>query len=61
MQLDLPIVIGEPIPILYVQMDGTGVPGGEERKPWAGKAKRKETSPYPRGQVGMRVHPNHLG
>jgi len=26
MQLDLPIVIGEPIPILYIQMDGTGVP-----------------------------------
>jgi hypothetical protein len=25
-QLDLPIVIGEPIRILYVQMDGTGVP-----------------------------------
>jgi hypothetical protein len=25
-QLDLPIVMGEPIPILYVQMDGTGVP-----------------------------------
>ena len=25
-QLDLPIEIGEPIPILYVQMDGTGVP-----------------------------------
>jgi hypothetical protein len=25
-QLDLPIVIGPPIPILYVQMDGTGVP-----------------------------------
>lgn len=25
-QLDLPIVIGEPIPILYVQMDGTGIP-----------------------------------
>lgn len=25
-QLDLPIVIGEPAPILYVQMDGTGVP-----------------------------------
>ena len=25
-QLDLPIVIGEPIPLLYVQMDGTGVP-----------------------------------
>ncbi|MEO7145601.1 MAG: ISKra4 family transposase [Bryobacteraceae bacterium] len=26
MQLDLPIVVGKPIPILYVQMDGTGVP-----------------------------------
>ncbi len=25
-QLDLPVVIGEPVPILYVEMDGTGVP-----------------------------------
>ncbi len=25
-QLDLPILVGAPIPILYVQMDGTGVP-----------------------------------
>jgi len=25
-QLDLPIVIGEPVAILYVQMDGTGIP-----------------------------------
>jgi hypothetical protein len=25
-QLDLPMVVGEPIPILYIQMDGTGVP-----------------------------------
>ena len=25
-QLDLPVVIGQPIPILYVEMDGTGVP-----------------------------------
>lgn len=25
-QLDLPIVVGEPVPILYMQMDGTGVP-----------------------------------
>ena len=35
-QLDLPVVVGEPIPILYVQMDGTGVPvvkkGTEGRK-----------------------------
>jgi hypothetical protein len=26
MQLDLPVVVGKPVPILYVQMDGTGVP-----------------------------------
>jgi hypothetical protein len=26
MQLDLPMVVSDPIPILYVQMDGTGVP-----------------------------------
>ena len=25
-QLDLPVMVGEPIPILYVQMDGTGIP-----------------------------------
>ena len=26
LQLDLPVVAGEPIPVLYVQMDGTGIP-----------------------------------
>ena len=26
LQLDLPVLVGEPIPILYLQMDGTGVP-----------------------------------
>src|ERR1035438_6147556 len=26
MQLNLPIILGEPVPILYVQLDGTGVP-----------------------------------
>jgi hypothetical protein len=25
-QLDLPIIVGEPVPILYIRMDGTGVP-----------------------------------
>ena len=25
-QLDLPVIVGQPIPVLYVQMDGTGVP-----------------------------------
>jgi len=26
LQLDLPIIVGEPIPVIYVEMDGTGVP-----------------------------------
>jgi len=26
MQLDLPMILGEPVPILYIQRDGTGVP-----------------------------------
>jgi hypothetical protein len=26
LQLDLPVIVGKPIPILYVQMDGTGIP-----------------------------------
>ena len=25
-QLDLPMVVGKPVPVLYVQMDGTGIP-----------------------------------
>ena len=25
-QLDLPIIVGQPVPILYIEMDGTGVP-----------------------------------
>lgn len=25
-QLDLPMVVGEPVPVLYVEMDGTGMP-----------------------------------
>ena len=26
LQLDLPVIVGKPIPVLYAQMDGTGVP-----------------------------------
>ena len=26
LQLELPVVVAEPIPVLYVPMDGTGVP-----------------------------------
>jgi hypothetical protein len=45
MQLDLPRVVGEPIPILYVQMDGTGVP-----------AARKETEGRPGKIQGQPAH-----
>jgi hypothetical protein len=44
-QLDLPIVVGEPIPILYVQMDGTGIP-----------AVKKETVDRPGKTEGQPSH-----
>ena len=49
-QLDLPIVMGKPIPVVYIQLDGTGVPAPktpeskpapakpEGRKPWKKKS-----------------------
>jgi hypothetical protein len=43
MQLDLPILVGEPIPILYVQMDGTGVP--VVKKETAGRQGKTEGQP----------------
>lgn len=43
MQLDLPIVIGKPVPILYVQMDGTGVP--VVKKETVGRAGKTEGQP----------------
>lgn len=40
MQLDLPIILGEPVPILYVEMDGTGVPA--VKKETAGRQGKTE-------------------
>lgn len=42
-QLDLPAVVGEPIPVLYVEMDGTGVPVG--KKETLGRQGKKEGQP----------------
>lgn len=42
-QLDLPIVIGKSVPILYVLMDGTGVP--VVKKETVGRAGKKEGEP----------------
>src|SRR5260370_7826541 len=43
MQLDLPSVVGEPVPILYVLIDGTGVP--VVRKETAGRQGKTEGQP----------------
>ena len=42
-QLDLPIVIGKPIPFLYLQLDGTGVP--VVKKETVGRAGKTEGQP----------------
>ena len=43
MQLDLPVIVGEPIPVLYVQVDGTGVP--VVKKETAGRQGKTEGQP----------------
>ena len=43
MQLDLPMVVGEAVPILYVLMDGTGVP--VVKKETEGRSGKKEGEP----------------
>lgn len=42
-QLELPIVIGKPIPVLYIQLDGTGVP--VVKKETLGRAGKTEGQP----------------
>lgn len=42
-QLDLPIVLGKPVPILYVQMDGTGIP--VVKKETVGRSGKTEGQP----------------
>ena len=45
LQLDLPVLVGEPIPILYIQMDGTGVP--VVRKETEGRKGKTDGEPAP--------------
>ena len=43
-QLDLPVVTGEPIPFLYIQMDGTGIPVTKaERREGKGQGQPAQT------------------
>jgi hypothetical protein len=43
LQLDLPVIAREPIPVLYVQMDGTGVPVG--KKETVGRQGKRDGQP----------------
>lgn len=43
MQLDLPLIVGEAIPVLYVQMDGTGIP--VVKKETEGRQGKREGQP----------------
>ena len=61
LQLDLPEMVGPQIPVLYVEMDGTGVPmvkkETEDRR-----GKTEGQSAHTReAKLGCRVHANHLG
>ena len=58
MQLELPIPSVGRIPILYVEMDGTGLP--VVRKECAGRAGKREGQPCRLGkQNGVRLHTNY--
>ena len=61
LQLELPIPMGPRIPILYVEMDGTGIPvvRKETRRPR--RQTGRPTGPHARGQTGLRVHADHSG
>lgn len=51
LQLDLPVVAGEPIPILYVQMDGTGIP--VVKKETVGRPGKVDGLPAPTREVKL--------
>jgi hypothetical protein len=60
-QLDLPVIIGKPIPILYVQMDGTGVPVVKKETEGRKGKNRRPAGPHARSQTGLRVYPDRVG
>ncbi len=61
LQLDLPMVLGKPVPILYMQMDGTGVPVVKPET--VGRSGKTEgtTGSYAGSQVGMCLYSDHVG
>ena len=60
MQLDLPMMVGRSIPVLYIPFDGTGVP--VVKKETVGRQGNREGQPAPtrEAKLGRRVHPDDL-
>jgi hypothetical protein len=61
LQLELPVIAGEPIPVLYVQMDGTGVPVVKKETVGRQGKMGKPAGPYSVSQTGMHLHPDDMG
>ena len=61
LQLDLPVIVGKPIRIVYVQMDGTGIP--VVKKETAGRLGKAEGQPAHTREckIRLRIHPDHVG
>ena len=61
MQLNLPIPIGPRIPVIYVEMDGTGVP--VVRKETQGRAGKQDGQPAntQRSKIGLLLYPDYGG
>ena len=60
LQWELPVVAGEPLRVLYVQMDGTGF-RAEERDGRSKGQDRWPAGPYSGSQTGTRLHPDDVG
>ena len=60
-QLDLPMVVGEPSPNPVYTNGRHGSAGGEERNGGSPRQNRRPTGPHPGSQVGLCVHPDQMG
>ena len=58
--LELPVLGGDLIPVLYVQLERNRNPGGKERDCGSAGQERWSTGAYPGGQVRVCVHANQL-
>ena len=59
MQLELPIPMGPRIPILYVEMNGAGIPVVRKESERPGRPTGRSSGAHARGQAGLRIHTDH--